>query len=184
MQFEDGTHRVNVGFKEFEVNVLVTTQGINFFEFMIELESDFVVVQCIAFDVFKFLPNKSVNFEALRLLFGNLIDNMFPSVKFLSILEFLVENLDLWSCFWAKGGWDLRKELFGHGVIGRFFWLLEKLGCGWVVLDDYKFGVGVNFVDNEVRKHVLGNGGNLLTWGNVLLDTYCELLGRVENWNL
>lgn len=95
MQFEDGTHRVNVGFKEFEVNVLVTTQGINFFEFMIELESDFVVVQCIAFDVFKFLPNKSVNFEALRLLFGNLIDNMFPSVKFLSILEFLVENLDL-----------------------------------------------------------------------------------------
>ena len=104
MQFEDGAHGVDVGLKELEVYVLVTTQGINFFEFVIELESDFVVVQCVAFDVLEFLPNKSMNFETFRLLFGDLIDNNFPSVKLLSILEFLIQNLDLLSGLLAEDG--------------------------------------------------------------------------------
>ena len=104
MQFEDGAHGVDVGLKELEVYVLVTTQGINFFEFVIELKSDFVVVQCVAFNVLEFLPNKSMNFETFRLLFGDLIDINFPSVKLLSILELLIQNLDLLSGFLAEDG--------------------------------------------------------------------------------
>ncbi len=151
---------------------------------MIELESDFVVVHCVALDVFEFLPNKCVNFETFRLLFWDFINNMFPGVNFLSTLKFLVKNLDLLCSFLTEDGWYLGKELFGHRVIGRFFLLLDKLCSRGIIFDDYKFGVYVDLIDNKVRKHVLGNGRNLLTRGDVLLDTHSELLWWVKNWNL
>lgn len=44
MQFEDGAHCINVRLEEFEVNVLVSTQWIHFFEFVVEFESNFIVV--------------------------------------------------------------------------------------------------------------------------------------------
>lgn len=32
-----------------------------------------------------------------------------------------------------------------------------------MILDHYDFGVGIDFVDDEIRKQVLGDGRNLLT---------------------
>ena len=50
-KFENSAHRVDVRFEQFEVNIFMSCEGIGFFEFGVELESDFIIVQSVAFDV-------------------------------------------------------------------------------------------------------------------------------------
>lgn len=45
-----------------------------------------------------------MDFEAFGLLFGDLIDDVLPSVEFLSGLKFLVQSFDLLSGFLTEDG--------------------------------------------------------------------------------
>ncbi len=44
MELEDCTHGVDVGLEQFEMDVLVTREGVHFLEFGVEFETDLVVV--------------------------------------------------------------------------------------------------------------------------------------------
>ena len=72
---------------------------VSFFKFGIELESDLVIVQSVAFDILKFFSDKSVHFESFAFLFGNLFDDILPSVHFLSALKLFVKGLNLFRSF-------------------------------------------------------------------------------------
>ncbi len=132
------------------MNVLVTTERIHLFKFVVKLEPDFVVVHGVGLDVFEFFSDKGVNFESFGLFLGDLFDGVFPSVEFLAGLKFFVEGFDLVCSLVAEVGGDFFEEGGSHGVIGRFFLVFEGVGMAGVVLDEDDVGVGVDFVDDEV----------------------------------
>ncbi len=125
VKFEDGRHGVDVGLEELEVNVLVATEWIHFFEFVVKFEPDFIVVHGVGLNVFEFFSDKGVDFETLGLFLGDLVDGVFPSVEFLSGLQFFVEGFNLVCGLLAEVCNNFFEEGGSHGVIGWFFLVFE-----------------------------------------------------------
>jgi hypothetical protein len=121
-----------------------------------------------------------VYFESLSFFLRHLLHDVLPCVQSLPVFESFIKVLYLFSSNLTEVGGDVLEELFGHGVIGGFFLVFDELDGGGVAVEDDYVGGGVDFVNDEVREEVLGDGGYLRAWSDVLFDADCELFGGVE----